>query len=220
MSDIIQATGLTRTFQRGGNDVHALRGIDLTIEPGDFVALIGPSAPASQAFSTCSAGSTGRSGGTLQIGDVALHSADEAVADRPSPAAGRLYFSELQPAAAADRSRERGPAADALRSRSPDPPGASGSDAGAGRPRRAHRPLPDGALRRRAAAGGHRPGADPSADAGAGRRTDRQPRLTDRRGGDGSAADPEPRTGRDPDRGDPRPDCGRLRRPHCASERW
>jgi putative ABC transport system ATP-binding protein len=40
---IIETRQLTKVYGENGNAVHALRGIDLTIERGEFVALIGPS---------------------------------------------------------------------------------------------------------------------------------------------------------------------------------
>ena len=43
MSPIIQTKALTKTFGSNGTAVHALRGIDLTVDQGEFVALIGPS---------------------------------------------------------------------------------------------------------------------------------------------------------------------------------
>ena len=43
MQPIIHTSGLTKVFGSNGAAVHALRGIDLTIERGEFVALIGPS---------------------------------------------------------------------------------------------------------------------------------------------------------------------------------
>jgi putative ABC transport system ATP-binding protein len=41
--NIIETQGLTKTFGNNGAAVHALRGIDLTVGRGEFVALIGPS---------------------------------------------------------------------------------------------------------------------------------------------------------------------------------
>ncbi len=39
----IRVRGLTRTYQVGGADVHALRGVDLDVAAGDFVGLVGVS---------------------------------------------------------------------------------------------------------------------------------------------------------------------------------
>ncbi len=38
---IVEAQGVTRDFKNGSSVVHALRGIDLRILPGEFVALRG-----------------------------------------------------------------------------------------------------------------------------------------------------------------------------------
>jgi putative ABC transport system ATP-binding protein len=40
---IIETRGLEKTYGTNGNAVHALRGVDLTVERGELVALIGPS---------------------------------------------------------------------------------------------------------------------------------------------------------------------------------
>src|SRR2546430_15660653 len=43
VTTIVEARGVTRDFRDGGGIVHALRGIDLRIQPGEFVALRGRS---------------------------------------------------------------------------------------------------------------------------------------------------------------------------------
>ena len=40
---VIECRGLVRTFQTGGTDVAALRGVDLAVHQGEFVAVMGPS---------------------------------------------------------------------------------------------------------------------------------------------------------------------------------
>ncbi len=42
-TNIIETTGLTKVFGSNGMAVHALRGIDMTVCRGEFVALVGPS---------------------------------------------------------------------------------------------------------------------------------------------------------------------------------
>jgi putative ABC transport system ATP-binding protein len=40
---VFRATGLTKSYAMGTSVVHALRGVDLTLERGEFVVLLGPS---------------------------------------------------------------------------------------------------------------------------------------------------------------------------------
>jgi putative ABC transport system ATP-binding protein len=43
MAPILEAEGLAKTFRSLGSDVLALRGVDVALEPGEFVAVMGPS---------------------------------------------------------------------------------------------------------------------------------------------------------------------------------
>lgn len=40
---IVRAEGLTKTHHGEGVPVHAVRGVDLSVQPGEFVAITGPS---------------------------------------------------------------------------------------------------------------------------------------------------------------------------------
>ena len=56
----LECSGIKKSFGSGDSLVHVLKGIDLTLEKGEFCVLLGPSGSGSRPCSIFSAGSTGR----------------------------------------------------------------------------------------------------------------------------------------------------------------
>ncbi|MEV6303605.1 ABC transporter ATP-binding protein [Actinoplanes sp. NPDC051861] len=75
----IVATGVSRTYDLDGLTVPALRGVSLTVEPGDYVAVVGTSGSGKSTLMHLLGGLDRPTGGTLLIGgrDVARLSPNE-----------------------------------------------------------------------------------------------------------------------------------------------
>jgi putative ABC transport system ATP-binding protein len=43
LPEVIRAAGLARRYAMGGETIHALRGVSLTVDAGEYVAIMGPS---------------------------------------------------------------------------------------------------------------------------------------------------------------------------------
>jgi len=70
MSDslIIEVKGLTKTYQVGDVAVHALRGVDLEVRKGEFVAIIGASGSGKSTLFHILGGLTPMTSGTVRLG--------------------------------------------------------------------------------------------------------------------------------------------------------
>ncbi|MBV7408233.1 ABC transporter ATP-binding protein [Maritimibacter sp. DP1N21-5] len=82
---VIEAKDLDLTFQTNDGPVHALKGVNLSVEKGDFVSFIGPSGCGKTTFLRCVAALETPTGGALTVNGM---SADEA---RRSRAYGYVF---------------------------------------------------------------------------------------------------------------------------------
>ncbi|KUN28997.1 ABC transporter ATP-binding protein [Streptomyces antibioticus] len=68
----VELHGVTRRYGRGRTAVHALRGIDLTLPPGSFTAVMGPSGSGKSTFLQCAAGLDRPTAGTVRLGGTEI----------------------------------------------------------------------------------------------------------------------------------------------------
>ena len=64
---MIEIRDLHKTYKQGDVDVHALRGLDLTVAPGEFVGIVGPSGCGKSTLFNILGGLTPPTSGTIKI---------------------------------------------------------------------------------------------------------------------------------------------------------
>jgi len=69
-----RATALTKVYGSGEAQVHALAGVDLTIDTAKFTAIMGPSGSGKSTLMHCLAGLDQATSGDVQVGDLTLTS--------------------------------------------------------------------------------------------------------------------------------------------------
>jgi putative ABC transport system ATP-binding protein len=73
----VEAVGLSKTFLQGETEVHAVSGVDLRVERGSFVAIMGPSGSGKSTLLHLIGALETPSGGSLAIGGAALSGLSE-----------------------------------------------------------------------------------------------------------------------------------------------
>ena len=67
---VVRLSGLTRSFAQGGETIAVLRGVDLAIQPGEIVGLLGPSGSGKSTLLQAVGLLEGGFGGRIEIGGV------------------------------------------------------------------------------------------------------------------------------------------------------
>ncbi|MFD1722695.1 ABC transporter ATP-binding protein [Amnibacterium endophyticum] len=74
---VVAARGLTKHYGAGDGTVHALRGVDLTVARGEFVAIMGPSGSGKSTLMHLLAGLDAPSGGDIRLGGRDIRGLDD-----------------------------------------------------------------------------------------------------------------------------------------------
>ena len=108
-SDVLVVEGVRKTFEAENAPVRALRGANLSVPAGDFVALMGPSGCGKSTLLNLVAGLDVADEGTIRVGGRAGHRPHRGRAVPHPPPAHRHRVPVLQPVGEHDRAGERGP---------------------------------------------------------------------------------------------------------------
>ena len=207
--DVLIVRGLRKTYEAEGAPVRALRGADLTLERGEFAAIMGPSGCGKSTLLNLVAGLDRADEGEIVLdGEMVTGRSEDELARMRRRHIGIVFqfFNLLEGMSALENVVLPAVVAGAPRKRAETRARDLLDLLGLGDKAKA---APGVAVRRPAPAPGHRPRAGQRADAGAGRRTDRRARLGGRHRGHGAVPPAAPGRSDHPAR-HPRQRCGRA----------
>ena len=116
----IVGSGLVKTYGSGENAVHALGGVDVSLQRGEFLCVMGPSGSGKSTLLHVLAGLVRPTCGEVLVAGTSIHALGDAEATRFRVLQPRPRVPVLSPAAAPERAGERGAAGDDRRDRAAD----------------------------------------------------------------------------------------------------
>jgi putative ABC transport system ATP-binding protein len=105
---LIRIAGVEKTYRRGAEDIHVLKGLDLAVQPGEFLALMGPSGSGKSTLLNLIGGLDRPTAGTVEIGGERIDRlSDRRLADWRARHVGFVFqFYNLLPVMTAERNVE------------------------------------------------------------------------------------------------------------------
>ena len=70
---ILLATGVTKTYRSAAADVHALRGVDLSVRQGEMLTVMGPSGHGKTTLLNCLSGLDSIDAGSVEVAGATIH---------------------------------------------------------------------------------------------------------------------------------------------------
>ena len=192
VSAMLELRQVSKVYGEGDAEVHALRDVDLSVAPGELVAIMGPSGSGKSSLLTIAGSLEDATSGEVVVGGASLPGMSRNDKARLRRRSIGFVFQDFNLLSGLTAPRTS-PCRSSSTAPRPVPLGHRDDRARGARRRRPGRALPRRPLRRRAPAGGDRPCGRRRPPAAAGRRADRRARLGQQRGRDAAAANDLPR---------------------------
>ena len=102
-NSLIQIRGLDKKYRRGGEEIDVLRGLNLDVDQGEFVAFMGPSGSGKTTLLNLLGGLDVPTHGSITVAGDEITNMSGKQIDGMARAARGIHFSDVQPDSGADR---------------------------------------------------------------------------------------------------------------------